>query len=104
MILGAMFVLYSQVSTAYAKANDLEGRVDRLSAELTDERNKVTQICSSLVEVETQFRASDQVRNLMHVNDLRTQAMLWRKSFGADYPVGDAYLPTIAQERASPCG
>lgn len=51
----------------------------------------------SLKEVETQFCASDDVRNLMHAHDLRLTALLWKKTFGTDYPIGDAYYPKICQ-------
>lgn len=104
ILVGALMTLYVQVNTAYTTAVELQGRVDRLALALAASESQVTQLCSALVEVETQFRASDQVRNLMHVNDLRTEAMLWRKSFGADYPMGDAYLPTIARDGPRPCG
>lgn len=82
---------------------DMTSRVDRLSTEVSDQRSQLDTICADLKEVETQFRASDQVRNLMHTNDLRIESMLWRKTFGADYAVGDPYLPTIAQEQPTPC-
>lgn len=103
LILGALFVLYSQVSTTYATTNDLKERVERLSAEVVTNRTQITQLCSELTEVETQFRASDQVRNLMHTNDLRVEAMLWHKTYGQEYPVSDPYLPTIAQDQPNAC-
>lgn len=74
-----------------------------LTQEVSAQRNQLSVICADLVEVETQFKASDQVRNLMHTNDLRIQAMLWNKIFMGIYPVGDPYLPTIAQDQPTPC-
>lgn len=70
----------------------------RLSA--AESETRANQITSSQMqrdarEVETQFCASDIVRNLMHANDMRTTAMLWRKSFGTPYPTDNPYYPTI---------
>ncbi len=54
-----------------------------------------------LREIETQFRATDQIRNIMHANDMRVQAMLWKKSFGSEYPIDNAYYPTISANPAN---
>ena len=51
----------------------------------------------ALKEIETQFCASDDVRNLMHANDLRLTAVLWHEVFHSDFPIGDAYYPKICQ-------
>lgn len=103
VVFSAIVGLSWAANSAYGKAMELQGRLDRMEETVSANRAQFAQVCSALVEIETQFRASDQVRNLMHTNDLRIQAMLWRKSFGEEYPVGDPYLPTIAQDQPSPC-
>lgn len=103
ILLGSMMTLYVQVNTAYTTANDLKERVDRLSVQLTDARSQLTTVCADLKEVETQFRATDQIRNLMHANDLRVQSLLWQKVYAAPYPAENPYLPTIAQDQPTPC-
>lgn len=103
ILLGSMMTLYVQVNTAYTTANELQARVDRLSAQVTDDRSRLAIVCADLVEVETQFRASDQVRNLMQANNLRIESILWQKEFGSPYPAENPYLPTIAQDQPTPC-
>jgi hypothetical protein len=48
-------------------------------------------------EIESQFCASDIVRNLMHANDLRQISLLWKKQFHDEYPISNAYYPQICQ-------
>lgn len=103
ILLGAMMTLYVEVNTAYATANELKERVERMSVALSDQQSKLNTVCADLIEVETQFKASDQVRNLIHVNDLRNYSVLYKKVMKEDYPVGEPYLPTIAQEQPAPC-
>lgn len=97
MILGAMFVLYSQVSTAYAKANDLEGRVDRLSNVIEEQRIEIAGLKSSQIEQDTQLRASIDDSNKSLAWQLRINAMLWEKTFkGSHLPTDNAFYPNIA--------
>lgn len=98
------------VGTIQASVAENKGRLEvteRRLAELEQldrqEQLELATVCSSLVEVETQFRGADQVRDLMHLGDLRTSALLWRKVYGTDYPIGTPYLPTIARDSPSPC-
>jgi hypothetical protein len=97
VILGAMFVLYSQVSTAYAKANDLEGRVDRLSNVIEEQRIEIAGLKSSQIEQDTQLRASIDDSNKSLAWQLRINAMLWEKTFkGSHLPTDNAFYPNIA--------
>lgn len=93
-----MIGLFIVASGASSETAELKSRVDRMEVQIGVESIEIAQMRSSLVEIETQFRASDQVRNLMHANDLRIQSLLWKKSFGVDYPTGNSYYPTIAQD------
>lgn len=58
-------------------------------------QDRLTRTEASLLEIETQFCAADMARNLMHANDLRNYAVLYKHVFGEEYPTGNAYYPTI---------
>lgn len=103
VMVGAILALYVQVSSAYTTAQDLKGQVDRLNTRVAEQSAQLGTMCSSLTEIETQFSADDQIRNLMHVDELRRFSTLYRQVMGRDYPTGGLYLPTIAQERPRPC-
>lgn len=65
-------------------------------------QDRVTKMEVAQNEVETQFCAADTARNLMHANDLRNYAILYKHVMGNDYPVGNAYYPVICNRRARP--
>ena len=96
-VVGALASLYLMTNTAFSKATALEARVAVLESENRTQEIRIQAICSALVETETQFRSADQTRNIMHANDLRVNAMLWKKAFGIDYPIDNAYYPTICR-------
>jgi hypothetical protein len=52
-----------------------------MSASLAERRAAQAAVSAKLVEVETQFCASDVMRNLTHAQDMRTTAVLWRQAF-----------------------
>lgn len=57
-------------------------------------------IAAELIEIETQFCSGDDVRNLIHANDLRTFAMLWAKTFpGSIMPINNAYYPVVCNRQ-----
>ncbi len=58
---------------------------------------ELAQLKSQQIETETQFCASDIVRNLMHANELREIAMLHNAVFHTTYPTDNAYYPTICR-------
>lgn len=105
--------LLDQVSTiqqhsATSLEADSASRVDRgqindrvskleneMSGEIAERRSQNADTKTSLREVETQFCAADQTRNLMHAYDMRVEALLWEKSFASRLPTDNAYYPTI---------
>ena len=93
-----MFVLYAQVNAAYATANDLKDRVDRITNELADERLKLTQLEASEVEQDTQLRASIDDDNKSLAWQLRINAILWEQAFHgkSTLPISNAFYPNIA--------
>jgi hypothetical protein len=67
-------------------------------------RQQYAVLNARLVEIETQFCASDVVRNLLHAQDQRTAAMLWAKANpGEHIPTDNAYYPSICN-RQPPSG
>ena len=53
---------------------------------------------SRLVEIETQFRAEDQLRNIQWADMRRTISLLWHRTYNEDYPAQQFY-PSIAKEQ-----
>jgi TolA-binding protein len=73
----------------------LEGRV-RSSADTEEEdRQRLVAIEIGDREIETQLRASEQMRNMMHSMDYRLSAELWQKVFGQTLPQAN-YFPSVA--------
>jgi hypothetical protein len=67
-----------------------------ISTTVAERRQQFAVMEARLVEVETQFCASDIVRNLMHANDLRVQSILWRKTFPDTLlPTDNSYYPHV---------
>jgi hypothetical protein len=96
-LIGSLFVLYATAIGAAKDVSALSSRVSALETEVSVQRTEITVLKTQNVETETQFRAADQLRNLMHLSDLRVESLLWKKTFGTDYPIGEPYLPTIAR-------
>lgn len=104
----ALITIVSQFSDVRSDVREIADREHALSVTVgeLDSRTrtieeKLVSIRMSLREIETQFRASDAVRNLSHADELRRFSVLWLKVFGQPYPVSDAYYPKIGQERES---
>lgn len=69
-----------------------------VTADAGERRAQYGVMSAKLIEVETQFCASDVVRNLMHAADLRLFAMLWHKAFpDTTLPTDNAYYPKICR-------
>lgn len=61
-----------------------------------ERRSQFAAMSAKLVEIETQFCASDIVRNLLHASDMRLQAMLWAKAYpGEKIPTDNAFYPRV---------
>lgn len=72
------------------------------AVEDTTRVNKATLgvIDARMIAVDNQLHTADQLRNLMHANDLRITALLWQRAYpGSTFPTDNAYYPTIAQDR-----
>jgi hypothetical protein len=83
--------------------NDLDTQlrhVETQNSESISERGpQVAIVNEKLVQVETQFCASDIVRNLMHANDLRVLSVMWHEIYPkSQFPTNNAYYPTICNK------
>lgn len=87
--------LASEIEANKAALNAQQGRIVILERDLKTNDLQTSTQTRDLREIETQFCASDIVRNLMHANDMRQLAMIWRKVFGEVYPTDNAFYPQI---------
>lgn len=87
--------LTTRLAALEARADEARTESGRQADRVAALRTDVTQIQSALTEIETQFCGSDHLRNLMHANELRVEAMLWSRVFGSPLPVDNAYYPTV---------
>ena len=53
---------------------------------------------AALLEVETQFRAEDQIQNLHTANNQRFFSLLWQKTFGSPFPE-ITYYPSVSDSK-----
>jgi hypothetical protein len=87
--------LSQQIVDLQSANHEINDRVRANEERIAALGSSAVSINMSLKEVETQFCASDIVRNLMHANDLREVSLLWQKIFGTPYPTDNAYYPSI---------
>lgn len=75
------------------------GKVATLQREIADLKIQNAQELNNarFVEIETQFRAADQSRNVQFATQQRIDAILWEKTFGTRYPSDAVYYPNIAK-------
>lgn len=96
---GSMFYVafkaQSNTDALAAQTMIVSGLIGRIG-QLEDRQTK-TEVAAN--EIETQFCAMDIVRNLMHANDLRNTSLLWQKTFGTEYPIDNAFYPTICNRK-----
>jgi len=101
---GAFFVnLATQPLSEAAKVSikdrdELHQSTSVNSEKIAESNFKIERLQAALAEVETQFRASDQVRNIQFANQLRLDALMWEKIFGDRFPSDIQYYPQISQK------
>lgn len=77
--LGVLLFVVTPLVVMYAKINTLE-----------------TTLTERLAEVETQFRAADEFRNINLASTHRSFGLLWPKVFGQEFPQ-EVYFPRISK-------
>lgn len=90
-------------SQAISDVGNLKQQYSMIVDRLQTIRAENTRQSAALVEIETQFCASDIMRNLQHAQDLRLFSMLWSKAFDQNtkYPTDNAYYPVICNRPAA---
>ena len=58
---------------------------------------KISALESKIEEIETQFRAVDEFRNVNLAGQMRFNALLWQKAYGETFP-SEVYFPTISRK------
>lgn len=101
--------------TAGSTSADVQSRTDRsqlndrmrqveatIGSNAQERRGQIQTINAKLVEIETQFCASDIVRNLTHASDMRITAILWHHAFPSTTMATDnALYPQICNRSTS---
>jgi hypothetical protein len=87
--------LTARVATLEGKVTNGDSRSSINTERIAALRADVVRLMADLREVETQFCASDTIRNLMHANDLRIYSLLWQKVYKFPYPTDNAYYPMV---------
>lgn len=89
--------LASEIQANKAAISAQAARLVILEGDLKTNDLLTSNIVRDLREIETQFCASDIVRNLMHAHDMREHALLWHKVYGEIYPTDNPFYPVICQ-------
>jgi hypothetical protein len=90
----------SMSSTISSQSQDIALLKTQVQAVDNRERLQASDLVSikmALREIETQFRASDDMANLQHAHDQRDFAVLWLKVYGTSYPLDNSYYPHVGQ-------
>lgn len=90
----------SKVEVSIRDRQEIRDAFDRMQAQLNivDARDQAStaKLDAATVEIESQFRASDQYHNVQQANALRYTALLWEKTYDQKFPE-ISYFPSIAQ-------
>jgi hypothetical protein len=103
-----------ELTTSNSTAADAQSRQDRIqlndrmraaesiiASSIGERRGQIATLTAKLVEIETQFCASDIIRNLMHAEDMRVTSLMWAKGFpGSTMPTDNPYYPSICNRSA----
>ena len=84
------------INTEHLRA--IDARLNALEVSERSDQLDLTKLVRDQNQIATQFCGDDTIRNLMHSNELRVEAMLWQKVFSTNYPTDNAYYPTLCQK------
>jgi hypothetical protein len=119
VIAGAMITFFVNMSTIraenaaqFARIVSLESNYNSLLDREATLRSNVASLQASILEIQTQFCAEDDMRNLMQASNYRVLAVLWNKvnpanpggSMGVDFPLGAIYYPHVCVRNAHTSG
>jgi hypothetical protein len=99
--LGGMFYV-AFITKSNADALVIQDKMIRDSQEkIALLQDRLTRIEVAQNEVETQFCSADDMCNVIHASDLRITAVLWKKVFGEEFQISNAYYPKVCQRHPS---
>ncbi len=85
------------LSAVTSDVGNLKAQYQRVVERLLELRTQVGQQQAALVEIETQFCGSDNMRNQIHAYDVRFTALLWQKVFDTRLPTDNAFYAQIGK-------
>jgi hypothetical protein len=99
-------IITSQNAGSLQDRIDQRGRIDRLETALTDLKREASAATQKFAEIETQFNADSQLRNVQFSDQQRTNAMIVDSisALGAKlptYPRAPFYQPNISQQKSN---
>ncbi len=89
--------LLQERASASADIANLKTNYSIVTERLASIRSEEARMAASLVEIETQFCGQDNLRSQIHAQDLRTQAMIWKKIYGEEMPIGNAFYARVGR-------
>ena len=97
--------LISSNSTSTTATQALEGtkgntaRIDNLAAHVERLESQQVEVTQKLREIETQFCAEDDLRNVEESEQLRFRQMIMKKVFEAEYVVANSVFPVVCDKK-----
>ena len=89
--------LLQERASTVADVVNLKSNYAALSERFAAIRSDEAKMSAALVEIETQFCGQDNLRSQIHAQDLRTQAMLWKKIYGEEMPIANAFYARVGR-------
>lgn len=77
---------------------DLHGSLVRHGESIAENKADIAGLVKDFGEVETQFKAADEFRNMNHSTVMRYVGILWQQMNGVALPA-DGYYPSISKQR-----
>lgn len=77
---------------------ELHQSISKHAENITENKASIAGLVKDFGEVETQFKAADEFRNMNHSTVMRYVAMLWQTVNGVALP-NDGYYPSISKQR-----
>ncbi len=95
-----MVTLEAQAARSDKDREDLNKTTERLGTEQSRINgllsSTISETRATITEIESQFKAADEYRNINLAGQMRTNALLWQRIYGEPYPT-EVYFPSISR-------
>lgn len=91
----------SQITVNTEHLKTVDARLNLTETEQRHQDIDIAKLIRDQDKISSEFCGDDQIRNLMHANELRIEAILWSKVFTTTYPTDNTYYPTLCQRLPS---